>query len=45
LGDIYKITRGEGSSQVRTLAPKFTIVALERWAEVHRNRQNMEFLI
>ena len=30
-------------SQVRPLPLNFTIVALEIWAYVHQNRQNMEF--
>ena len=45
LSDFYKIRSGEGVSGPPPRAKISPYVALETWAEVRQNRQNMDFFV
>jgi len=40
-----KIRRGRGSPRSATWRQNFTVVALEMWAEIRQNRQNVDFFV
>ena len=43
LSDFYKIWFGGRESQVRTLIPNFTVLALKMWAYSRKNRENFAY--